>query len=388
MAAKNHTEMKEQNIRKILRTLARNEESSRTALCEQTGLTPSTVSTLTHELLINDFIEEVMTKRPFNGRGRPPINLRLKGNSHAALGLEITPTQVKLGVMSLTGHLLNSYTENVKADPDNIFLIVQNFYKEQSEILAAQNITVAGLGIAVSGLVDTERAIGRYSSNLGWANIDFKNYLRGIDVPIVIDNNVRFMALGEQWYGRSHDFSSLIFIQAGVGVGCAILVEEYGLIKGDNNNAGELGHCTILPHGPKCKCGKRGCLEALVSKNAIISTFTKRAIAKQYSNPYISLEEIVKLAEVSDLVATDVLREAAIYLGIGISNLVNVFDVTRIILNGNAFIMSPLVQTWLHESVKEHQLSSDNPVEFYQCSFKDLQAVVGACTAVLVKRFF
>lgn len=395
MAVKNQSEMKDGNIRSILRTMLWEGPISRSDLCKKTGLTPSAVSALTRELLEKGMIEELGPEDKKNqGAGRPPSLLQLNDRSCAAIGVEIGVDHLALGVVSLTGKLYNKVYEKMEPDeqPHQVFARIISFFNEQRQNLTGKGVQLAGLGIAVTGLVDTKRGINRFAPNLGWRDVNVKEELSNqLDTPVIVDNNVRLMALGEEWFGAAKNSGSLIFVQVGAGVGCGIVLPRVGLLRGAFDGAGELGHCTVLPGGPLCKCGKRGCLEALVSERALIGSYRQRTVTRS-NRPVdpreITVDMLVEAASRGDVDARNVLKEAAGFLGIGLATIINIFEPRQIVFNGNAFVLSPLTRSWIYESTRQHCFSCECRVEFNDASFKNFQGVVGAATAVLQQEIY
>lgn len=395
MAIKNQSEMKDGNIRNILRTMLWNGPISRADLCKKTGLTPSAVSALTRELLQTQVIEELgPDSRKNQGVGRPPSLLQLKADSYAAAGAEIGANYLSLGVIDLTGKMRDTVVEKIvpHQQPEAVFERIMHYVTRQQSQPREARIELVGLGIAVTGLVDTKRGINRFAPNLGWRDINVKEELsRRLSIPVIVDNNVRLMAMGEQWFGKARSSGGLIFVQVGAGVGCGIVLPGVGLLRGAFDGAGELGHCTVLPGGPVCKCGKRGCLEALISERALISAYLQRKAIKSGATEdprIVSVDTIVESANQGDTEATLVLREAAEFLGIGLATLVNILQPSQIILNGNAFALSPLTRTWIYESTQRHRFSSQENIELSDATFRGLQGMVGAATAALQQEVF
>jgi predicted NBD/HSP70 family sugar kinase len=307
---------------------------------------------------------------------------------------EIGANYLSLGVIDLTGKMRDTVIEKIVPHqrPEAVFERIMHYVTRQQSQPRKARIELVGLGIAVTGLVDTKRGINRFAPNLGWRDINVKEELsRRLSIPVIVDNNVRLMAMGEQWFGKARSSGGLIFVQVGAGVGCGIVLPGVGLLRGAFDGAGELGHCTVLPGGPVCKCGKRGCLEALISERALISAYLQRKAIKSGATEdprIVSVDTIVESANQGDTEATLVLREAAEFLGIGLATLVNILQPSQIILNGNAFALSPLTRTWIYESTQRHRFSSQENIELSDATFRGLQGMVGAATAALQQEVF
>ena len=132
------------------------------------------------------------------------------------------------------------------------------------------------LGFGIPGLVDPDQGIGIASVNLGWRNVQVRAGLEArLGVRCLIDNDVRIGALGEARFGVAKGLENLVYMNIGTGVSVVILIHGKFLM-GVHGMAGEIGHAVLIPDGPLCKCGGRGCLEAVVSGPGI----AERALGK------------------------------------------------------------------------------------------------------------
>ena len=129
---------------------------------------------------------------------------------------------------------------------------------------AADGLTVRGIGVAVPGLVDLEASVLRVAPNLGWADVPVLDRMRGASSLLwpraTLDNEANLAALGELWSGDHGGADSFVLVNGDVGVGAGVVLEGR-LHRGTRGFGGELGHLTVAPDGPECRCGARGCLE-------------------------------------------------------------------------------------------------------------------------------
>ena len=128
---------------------------------------------------------------------------------------------------------------------------------------------IRGVGFGIPGIVDAERGIGVASANLGWRNVPVRQRLNELlGLPCEIEEDVRTAALGEARLGAGRGLDSLFFLVIGTGIAGALILNGK-LLKGAANIAGEIGHAMLVADGPRCKCGGRGCFEALAAGPAI-----------------------------------------------------------------------------------------------------------------------
>ena len=176
--------------------------------------------------------------------------------------------------------------------------------------------------------------------NLGWRDVDILDPLeKHFDVPVFIDNEATFAALGERYFGVARGHNNVLYISAGVGIGGGLIVE--GRIYGGSGGfASEFGHMTMGPGGIKCGCGNTGCWETQASQAALfryireeIAAGRKTAIPKKDLKD-LSVSGVVDAAAQGDEIAIAALQKTANYLAVGIDSLVKAFDPEIIVFGG------------------------------------------------------
>jgi glucokinase len=199
---------------------------------------------------------------------------------------------------------------------------------------------IAGLGIACAGAVDAKGGSLISSPNLPrWKNAPFRNYFaRRLKVPVVIENDANAAAWGERCFGAGKGAENLLYYTVSTGIGGGIIIEGK-IYHGKTFNAGEIGHSVMLPSGPKCGCGKRGCLEQLASGSAI-AKLAKREVKHNPGSLLrklkgkVGAEQVFAAAKKGDKLSRQVLRYALYYLGINIANMIQILDPEIVIIGG------------------------------------------------------
>ena len=186
------------------------------------------------------------------GRGWPAAGLLRWQEISAAIGVEIGVSRLRMGTVNLLGKLLDTEVVEIssKTTVDDVIHRSVAFYRRQEAKLAAQGTRIVGIGVAVTGLVDTDSGISRFAPNLGWRNVIVKDLLvQQLGSPVIVDNNVRLMALGEEWFGRARN--------SGHHLGAG------GLRCGLRNRPAKLGLCKALSTGqgvwpivPSCQAAR------------------------------------------------------------------------------------------------------------------------------------
>lgn len=201
---------------------------------------------------------------------------------------------------------------------------------------------ISALGLGVPGLLDLEQGTCVFSGNLRWENVPVAESLsRILDCPVFIDNDVRVAALGELAQGQAQGFKDFIYLTVGTGIGSGIYIAGR-LLRGPKFSAGEAGHMVLLKDGPACTCGSSGCLEALASATAIAREGRLAAelnpaslLNSLCSSPgEIDAALVAKAAQAGDSTASQVWDTAMTWLGIGVANLVNIFNPELVVIGG------------------------------------------------------
>jgi glucokinase len=200
-----------------------------------------------------------------------------------------------------------------------------------------------GVGIGAPGSVNFEEGRMIFAPNLDWRDIPMKKELeKRLDVPVFLDNDCNVCTLGvhEREFGGKPRHLIGVFVGTGIGGG---IILDGKLFYGANHTAGEIGHMVVKAGGEKCGCGNRGCLEAVASRTAIVNRIQsaikegqKTVLTEVLGEKFSSVKSGVlrKAIRHGDKLVREVVEEAAEYLGIGIGNLVNIFNPEMVVLGG------------------------------------------------------
>ena len=239
-----------------------------------------------------------------------------------ACGIDIGGTKILIAKISKTGILKGSIM--LPMSDGNCRKILEKII---IEIKKFGNISAAGISIA--GDVDSKNGILRYSPNLPkWKNVKLKQYFeKKLNVPTVVENDANCAAYGSYIIDGERKYENFITVTLGTGVGGGILIDGK-LYSGSTGSAGEIGHITINPDGPKCSCGNRGCLEAYIGTKGIIEMATKLGLKN--ITPVI----IAYKARKGNRQALKVYEKFSEYLAVGIGSLINIFNPDMITFSG------------------------------------------------------
>ena len=243
---------------------------SRVELARQTSLDPSTIARTLRPLVDQGYVVEAPTTP--NGRGRPERLIEVVATKHTAVGIKIGPRVISGVVTDLGANVLARGEEvDVPLAPADTFRAVAGLVDRLLASVPGAREKALGVGVAVSGHVDPDAGMCRFSPLLGWRGVDVATPLaEQIALPVTVHNDVNALAVAEHLFGDGRNARNFAVVTLGPGIGLG-LVFDGKVYGGAQGAAGELGHIPLVPDGPLCSCGRRGCLEALAGDAAIAS---------------------------------------------------------------------------------------------------------------------
>lgn len=262
-------------------------------------------------------------------------------------GIDIGGTNIKYGLVDQRGKVLLREQRPTMADKgaDPLMHMVANLSEGLLCHAAEEDFEVKWLGVGTPGAVDWKsgKVIGVSPNIAGWQGMEIGQILRDrLNMSVFVDNDVNAMALAEARFGAALGYKSVVCVAVGTGVGGGILFDGR-LWRGANHAAGEIGHVTINPSGPKCRCGSSGCIEAYCNSTAIIARINTK-LSKGLTPAFeevldgslsnMSIKKLFAAARKNDDIALGVIQETAEYLAIGIANIVNFLNPEIVVLGG------------------------------------------------------
>lgn len=280
----------------------------------------------------------------------------LEKEARPVLAVDIGGTKIITAIITADGQVLAEACqptlagEGVPAVIGRLFSAIDNLLQQNS----LKTSHLRGISLAVAGPIDSKRGIVTVSPNMpDWHDVPLREMIRQrYEGETFLVNDASAAALGEHRFGAGRGINDLVLLTLGTGIGGGIIIDGR-LYGGAGGAAGEIGHMVIDVNGPACGCGRRGCLEALASGTAVARETIKRLRQGEKSSlaamvggrlEDITAEKVGEAARQGDGLAQDVLSRAAKYLGVGMANLINIFNPQMIILGGGmANIGAPLL---------------------------------------------
>ena len=256
------------------------------------------------------------------------------------IGLDLGGTKV-LGVITDSDHKVihrKKHRLSNRADISAVMDQTSNVYTSLTE--QAGDEEIASVGIALPSPVDNELGHAKHLTAFQEKELPVRDMLKertGVDIKL--GNDVNMATLAEYKFGAGQGVSSLFTFYPGTGLGGGYIYEGI-LVTGFNSTAAEVGHVIIDIDGPLCKCGRHGCLEAILSYHGLktmLSEKLSRGAASVIDHTSFRAIDIFKAWRKGDPVITELLKYQARALGIGIANVINITGVERIILGGTIY---------------------------------------------------
>ena len=318
--------------RALVLDLARNRgKVSRAELARVSGLSIPAVMEIVSGLKGEGLIQEIGTG-PSTG-GRPPKVLEFNKDAGVVLSADLGVTHCRLSVANLAGEPMAelSADQEISRGPDAVLGWVQERFWTLMDEAGVGRDDVRGIGLGVPGPVDFQRGQAVNPPIMpGWDNFSIPDkFADGFgDVPVLVDNDVNIMALGEQ---RAHwpRVGHMLFVKVGTGIGCGIIADGY-VHRGARGAAGDIGHIRVPGHEEiVCRCGNIACVEAVSGGGALARKLTDLGFPAQNSR------DVVALVRAGNPAAARLVRTAGELIGEVLASTVNFFNPEVVVIGGD-----------------------------------------------------
>jgi len=262
------------------------------------------------------------------------------------IGIDLGGTKIGAALVDRSGGIIcHDYRGTQAIEGQQV--VIDRLLNAAHRVMAQAGVIhsqIAAVGIGAPGPLEIETGVAMSPPNLpGWKKVPLRQIIEdGLGITAFLQKDTNAAALGEFYFGAGRGAKHMIYVTASTGVGSGLILDGK-LYHGADGMAGEIGHTILLPNGPLCGCGNRGCLEALASGTAIACRAQERVtrgaptlIADLAGSDLqrITAEMVAQAAVQGDEEAQQILDEAIGYLGIGVANLVNLFNPQLIVIGG------------------------------------------------------
>jgi predicted NBD/HSP70 family sugar kinase len=333
-AGPSQEEIRKHNLGTLLRHVHLGGPTSRAELTSLMGLNRSTIMALTADLTAAGLVREELPKDTGKA-GRPSLVVRPESSRVYVLAFDVGVDRLAAARVGLGGVILDrrvALRQRGSFDMDQVVGILAGFARQMLRKTRPDTVCV-GAAAAFCGAVRKSDGVVRIGPNIGMEETPFGQELSGkleLGLPVNVGNDANLGALAEHTRGIGLGCRDLVYLHGDVGIGGGIVVNGQ-LLGGFAGYGGEVGHMIVNPGGRPCGCGSRGCLEAEVGERALMEHAGRsgsEAVGRD------GVRSVVDAADRGDVVAQEALHGVGNWLGLGVANLVNIFNPEMVIFGG------------------------------------------------------
>jgi predicted NBD/HSP70 family sugar kinase len=365
------TSLREANRARIIDAVKRHGGLTQVELAGATGLSPATVSNIVKELAASEILHTTMTTRS----GRRAQHVTLARALGIVAGVNISTRHMRIALADVAGTVVAEHNMPLAKDhrADNELDKVTLLIDDMLESVDASMDEILAVGIGLPAPVDSRTGeISRSGLMRGWDGVPIAELMqRRIKRPVFVDNEANLGALAEFRLGAARGRENAVYLRLGQGFGAGLILNG-AVFRGFASSAGEFGHMTIDEHGPLCRCGNRGCLEAIAGGPAIIEGLRE-------TNGPLKLTDVVVHAIAGDHICMRAIADAGRHVGIAAANICNLLAPERIVVGGELARAGELFLGPLRHSLERSVVMSTNKVaDVVQGHLGDRAELMGA----------
>ncbi|MFB6721263.1 ROK family protein [Kribbella sp. NPDC056345] len=365
--AADHVSLRRNNLSVVLRHVRESGPKSRARIAADTGLNKATVSSLVAELVERGLLREGSADST-RALGRPGQLVELDGSGVCGVGAEINVDYLAITALDLSGETVLERRVPVDAahlDPGTTLDRLAELIQDALVAVEARSGQLAGVTLAVPGLVRSDTGALSLAPNLGWGELEvaaeMRERLGGRSYPLLIDNEANLAALAAYSELRKDGpVRDLVLLTGAVGVGGGVVSNGH-LLRGGRGYSGEVGHMPVAPPGRLCGCGRTGCWETVVGLSALLHKATDPD--DPVRNPTLDVEQrlagITQRAEDGDPRTLAALKDVGDWLGIGGAVLVNILNPDVLVLGGYFAALGPWLKEPLEQALRDRVIAPD-----------------------------
>jgi len=366
----------------LLQLIREGDGATRADLSALTGLARSTIAQRLEQLRSQGLLRELGESDSTGGR--PPMMLAFNEDAGVALAADLGATHSRLAVTNLGGTVLaeDSADMPIASGPETVLDLVDERFHALLREVGRDDDVVRGIGIGVPGPV--EHATGRPRNPPimpGWDGYPIpERFADRYRVPVLVDNDVNIMALGEHWTNWAA-VDHLLFIKVGTGIGCGIVVAGR-IHRGAEGAAGDIGHIRVAAGDEAdsivCSCGNVGCLEALAGGGAMAARLRDQGLDAADSRA------VVELARAGEPAAVRLVRDSGRLIGEVLAASVNLYNPSVIVIGGDVSQAHEQLLAGVREVVYQRSLPlATRHLRVVRSQLADRAGVIGAAVMVI-----
>jgi predicted NBD/HSP70 family sugar kinase len=362
----------------LLRLIVAGQAKTRAELAMITGLARSTVSQRVDALVEQGWLVEA-GEAPSTG-GRRPTVLAFNRSAGIVLVADVGATHSRIAIADLAGTPLAETSDDmdVAAGPHTVLEWIYERFRGLLAEVGRGESDVRGIGMGVPTPV--EFATGRPVHPPimpGWDNFEIPGWFRErLDVPVLVDNDVNIMAVGEHW-SHWRDQENLLFVKVGTGIGCGVIAGRR-IHRGAQGAAGDVGHVRVVGYEEiLCECGNPGCLESIASGRALARQLAALGIGAKNGR------DVVRLVKAGNRDALRLVRDAGRLIGRVLSAAVNLLNPAIIVIGGDVAEADQHLLAGIREAVYERSTPlATRALKIEKSVLGDRAGIVGAAIMI------
>lgn len=312
-----------------------------------------------------------------------------------SIGVDLGGTNIKFGIANEKGKISKKIVLPTKAEkgPESV---ISQILKGINSILDKSKDEIKGIGIGAPGTVISAKGTVEHPPNFpDWGKVHLgKIVSKKTNLSVQVENDANAAAIGELIYGAGKKLNDFLMVTLGTGVGGGIIFNKQ-LYRGSHGAAGEIGHISINHNGRKCKCGSRGCVETYIGNKYLISNVKKQLLRHRDSliykmiegnNSLLSPKLISEAAEQHDDFAISIIVNAGQSLGYGISSVINVLDITNVIIGGGVAGFGEILFRSIESTIQRRVMKPfRDKIKILPAGLKNEAGIKGAAALVFYK---
>ena len=334
LAGQQPGEMRSRNSSAVLRTILARGPIARSRIAQLTGLSQASMTRLTTNLVTQKFLREVEPQRAADA-GRPLVPIDFDTRTWIALGMHVGRERTTFAAADLRGALI-ARADVPHPRREATALIAHALETLPRALALGRGQRALGLGVSVGGWVDPDAGVVVENDALGWHDVRVRDLLeREVAFPVLVESNVRAMALAELWFGVAKNAQSLAYLFVGNVVGAALAVGRT-IHRGPLAAAGGIAHMRFSSDATRCACGREGCLQAVAGDMHIV----ERAVAAGViAEP--TIDALIAASRAAPGVARTMLEALARAIGAAVAAIAGLVNPELIVLAGSGVTAAP-----------------------------------------------
>ena len=335
----------------VRRTLLQAAPLSRAELADRTGLSRPAMTEICQELTDLGLVRETGVRTPSrSSMGRRRAQLDLVADAGYAVGVLVAAENSAVTILDLKGGLVATQRFRPPSGaPEPTLSFLALTAEDQLARVGIPAERIVGVGVSVPGVVDPERGRLHLSPFFGWSNVPVRAAFEAVFGPrVTVASPVQAIAVAELLFGSASrlPYADLALVNVSTAIAAAFVFGGR-LQQGADSASGQIGHVPVDAHGRRCRCGRRGCLDAVASGDALV------ALAAQDGEEYGTFSDLLGAAEGGDAHALALLHQSARHVGKVVGDVITMLDPTLVAVSGMVLRLG----TWYVDRVREAALA-------------------------------